>query len=452
MDENLHNPLDKLFRDSIEPLSEQPGKHVWDGVERQLDKNNAETYKRKYILFKRIAVILLFLLLSFATFNLFNNKTKNETIKDSSITRKESLSDILESTDSSVLKHNKGTNSHISSLNLPSLFNQNRKKNLLKGRLMVRIKAGASEQDMEENKGGLLPGPVSSTGLIYGPIKDYEYRHNIFSLQMIQHPGTGIIDTATVHSNHLVEKANKHNKLSQHFDITAFAAPEFANYILEDDQINNYENRGVIEKREQHLFSYSAGLLVGYNLSAKFRLQSGLTWSSSNINIDPEEIYAVKDNSGNIKFRYTTSSGYGYILPSFSSSPSIGDSLSTRTSIHNLQFISIPVIAQYKFALKKFSLNPGVGMVFNFLAKATLKTEVNDGMNSEKETLTNLNALKKFNYSLLVSSELQYQVSKSWFVIAMPYFKFDLNPINNGNVVETYPHNIGLGMGIMRKL
>ena len=74
MDENLHNHIDKLFRDSIEPLSELPGKHVWDNIEQQLDKNNAEKYKRKYIIYKRAAVVLVFLLLSVAMFNLIDDR------------------------------------------------------------------------------------------------------------------------------------------------------------------------------------------------------------------------------------------------------------------------------------------------------------------------------------------------------------------------------------------
>ena len=140
------------------------------------------------------------------------------------------------------------------------------------------------------------------------------------------------------------------------------------------------------------------------------------------MNVNPEKIYAVNDNAGKVEFRYNISSGYSYILPSFSSSPSVGDSLYTRTSIHNLQFIGIPVIVQYKLIHKKFSLNPGVGIVFNFLTKAILKTEVNDDMNSEIEFITKLNGLKKFNYCFLISSELQYQLSKSWSAIATPYF------------------------------
>ena len=139
-------------------------------------------------------------------------------------------------------------------------------------------------------------------------------------------------------------------------------------------------------------------------------------------------------------------------MPSFSSSPAIGDSLYTRTSVHTLQFISIPVIARYKFVLKKFSLDPGIGIAFNFLTKASLTTEVNDDTNSESEVITKLNGLKKINYSFLFTSELQYQVSKKWSFIAAPYFKYALAPINNGSIVKTYPYNIGLGIGVMRQL
>ena len=221
---------------------------------------------------------------------------------------------------------------------------------------------------------------------------------------------------------------------------------------MEDDETNHYENKQVIQKRETHLLSYAAGVLISYNVNKRISLQSGITWSSSNINIDPNKIYAVKDNSGDIKYRYNTSSGYGYILPSFSSSPAIGDSLYTRTSVHTLQFISIPLVARYRFIHKKFSLDPCIGIAFNFLTKASLTTEVNDDTNSENEVITKLNGLKKINYSFLFTSELQYQASKKWYFIAAPYFKYALAPINNGSVVKTYPYNIGLGIGVMHRL
>ncbi len=38
MDENLHNEIDDLFRDAIQPLSELPAKQVWENIEQQLDK------------------------------------------------------------------------------------------------------------------------------------------------------------------------------------------------------------------------------------------------------------------------------------------------------------------------------------------------------------------------------------------------------------------------------
>lgn len=451
MDENLHNDLDKLFHDSIEPLSELPEKHVWENIEQQLDKDNAEKYKRKFIIWRSIAGIFILLLLSFATFNLINNndKIKNVTGMDNSIIKKDRPSD---SSDSSINNYRQRSRLNHSSVTIP-FFNQNRKSHSLKQKWIVKIKNGSTGQELPAYQDIQQAQAANSTKPVREAIVNNINENGLFNTSLFQDQGMKMKDLNTPIISHLILKANKKsNHIFPRSFFTVFAAPEFANYTLEDDETNHYENKQVIQKRETHLLSYAAGVLISYNINKKFSLQSGITWSSSNINIDPDKIYAAKDNSGTVKYIYNTSSGYGYILPSFSLSPQIGDSLYTRTSVHTLQFISIPVLARYRFVHKKFSLNPGVGIAFNFLTKASLTTEVNDNTSSESEVITKLNGLKKINYSFLLSSELQYQVSKKWAFIAAPYFKYALAPINNGNVVKTYPYNIGIGFGVEHKL
>ena len=121
MNEDLHNDLDKFFRDSIEPLRKLPGKHVWESIEKQLDKKKD---KRKYMLFKTTGVVLLLLLLCFATFNVTNNKMKNGAINVSTATKTSKLSDRLNITDSSLNKYNKGMKQQNSSGNDAFLDNQ----------------------------------------------------------------------------------------------------------------------------------------------------------------------------------------------------------------------------------------------------------------------------------------------------------------------------------------
>ncbi len=266
------------------------------------------------------------------------------------------------------------------------------------------------------------------------------------NVQLPQFPFSNSKDVSTALA--VVNKIQKNKfKNSRRFSLTAYAGPAFAGYNLEDDELNQYDNKQLIQDREEHELSFSTGVLIGYRINEKLALQTGAVYSSSNISINPSKIYAEISNAGDIKYRYNTSSGYSYLLPEFSSSPQIGDSLLTRTSNHSLDYLSIPLIAKYRFGNKKFNFSSGVGFSFDFLTKATLTTEFENALNREIETTTTLEGLQKLGYSFLLTPELQYQISGKWSMSATPYFKYALTPINKDNVVKTYPYTIGLGIG-----
>lgn len=79
MSENLHD-IDKLFRDAIERHEDMPSEKLWDAVDAGLDKNNVIHIKRKYNNLKRIAAVLVLLLLSVVGYEIFKTKTGTEGI------------------------------------------------------------------------------------------------------------------------------------------------------------------------------------------------------------------------------------------------------------------------------------------------------------------------------------------------------------------------------------
>jgi len=449
MTENIHNGIDKLFHDSIEPLTELPGGQVWDNIRQQVYKDNAEKYKRKYLLFKSIAsVLLLLLLLAFGVFFTFDYN--NPTITKTSLPNKDAPGYITSNTDNTT----RNKNYQNGNVNSDFLNHKNKKELPIGKKRIVIIKNGnTTERDLSPGEDVQMT-RVINTMEFYSTARTSTSDDIQFTrLQAIRSPDSKTTDSIKTNVKSLIKISNnKNDKIARRLFFTVFATPEISNYTLQDDEKNYYENKQIIQKREKHLFSYSAGILISYALNVKFTLQSGFTYSSSYINIDPNKIYAVKSNSSDVKFRYNTSSGYGYILPSFSSSPAIGDSLYTRTSVHTLQSISLPVIMRYNFRLKKFSLNPGIGIALNFLTKARLKTEVNDNTSSESEVITKLKGLKNINYSFLFIPELELQVSKRWGFTASPYLKYAITPINNGSVVKTFPYDLGLGFGLKHQL
>lgn len=83
MSENLHD-IDKLFRDAVEGHEDMPSGKVWESIDAGLDKSNVVHIKRKYNNLKRIAAILLLLLLSVVGYEIFktNSAGNKETAGD----------------------------------------------------------------------------------------------------------------------------------------------------------------------------------------------------------------------------------------------------------------------------------------------------------------------------------------------------------------------------------
>ena len=69
MDENLHN-IENLFRDGLEGNEELPSLNVWNGIDNALDKDNVVSIKKKYTKMKRVAILLLLLVLGFSVYEL----------------------------------------------------------------------------------------------------------------------------------------------------------------------------------------------------------------------------------------------------------------------------------------------------------------------------------------------------------------------------------------------
>ena len=73
MDENLHN-IENLFRDGLEDNEEIPPPHAWKDIDNTLNKDNVVSINKKYTAMKRVAVLLLLLLLGFSIYELTNKR------------------------------------------------------------------------------------------------------------------------------------------------------------------------------------------------------------------------------------------------------------------------------------------------------------------------------------------------------------------------------------------
>lgn len=512
MDENLHN-IEDLFHSALDDNDETPSQNVWDIVDKRLDKDNIVSIKRKYTNLKRIAILLLFLLVSFVLFDVYKTNTlpkgDNFAKNDDGIkSDKQTKANTTRGTDS---EKNTETNSFVitdTSNNIdtkkdePSLENvtannqklinqqqdvpfyntqlkrrnkvekiypsksikenpedltsDHKKKRNTKGSYRIKItnpnpvedRESADQNDYTNNQIPYLP--KQNTRLLEGDklkAKDSTDTKKISTLIVSAKP-----KAADSSNNSIAKTASKKTSKPSRFSFTPFFSPDIAWYRLQDDKKGQPDNASEIGKEERHEFSYTYGVLADYKINKHWGLQSGVTLSNTNITVEPKTIYAQRDNTGSVKYRINTSSGYGYVLPSFSSNPAIGDSLYAFTSTHSLQYIGIPLAITYNIKKGKFKFNALAGIAANILTKAKLEATLEKGFNNSIETLDNIRGLKKVYFSGLAGIGVDYKLTKKTSLVFAPTMRFALNSINKDAPVKSYPMAFGLSVGLKIEL
>jgi hypothetical protein len=227
------------------------------------------------------------------------------------------------------------------------------------------------------------------------------------------------------------------------WSITPYFSQELAGYNLADHDSLGARGKE-IDKKQTSLSSASAGILAGFQLTKKWLLQTGFVYAWSRGLSNPSTAYAVADNNGNIKYQLNTISGYGYLAPASAA----GDSVKTGQVSSRLHYLSVPVIASYTFRKGRFAFLAGAGVMTNFLSGATVQSRIEGTPASQPESLVTLYGLRKVNYSLLIKTEMQFNIRATWSLNLMLTSKNTLSAINTNPHYSTYPYYMGLGLGL----
>lgn len=489
MDRNLPD-IEKIFKSALEDEEEMPAPEVWTAIDNILDKDNVVSIKKKYENVKKVAFLLFFMLLGLSIYELEKpSVNKNNNFSGKEIVSEKSNGENVKEENNILPSKSEGQGS--STTDLKSLPNNSlgfeepakAEPAKLSSVLTEDTKRARDDKRTIFNTELLQPQRVAADNSIAAVeneinkehkekfvirdmklekpflLKDYNAlpaersnRSNLDSINTIiipRSPAPIKIAPGIFNKNSIaVSTKTKKGKLSA-FSVNIFFSPDFASYRLHDNVSGNNSGEATeIEKNERHEFSSTTGALIEYRAKKNWSIQSGLTYSNTNITVAPKTIYARADNSGSIKYLLNTSSGYGYVLPSFSNNPKVGDSLYAFTSTHTLQYLSLPVAIKYTITKGKVSLSAMAGAAVNRLIKGKVETSVEDGTNNEPEVADKLQGLKKVYFSGLTGFGINYQLYKKAAITFAPVYRFALNSINKDAAVKSYPNSIGLTTGI----
>ncbi len=497
MSQDLHN-LDEIFKLAYQRSEETPSIDVWDKINANINKNDAVKYKRRFIAWKRTAFILILLMTGSILYESGIFKFQAVRTGDGNIGKKLNLlykeKPLAPGSNNTVLNNSKNASSNPKEINehhdkkgnanhsvssYDEFFSQEKNQisetplhelnntqeirsklspNRLEGRgnissSRVKIISGTEEVNIKNksnhfqvNKNQLM----NKFGFLLLPQEKNSFEKIVVTfvdgLRQLQSPFTKDFWN---NSNAKTNKGETIKYSKPFWTITAFISYQRVGYRLDSDWPMNITN---IKHREVHEPSSYSGLLFDRQLKKQWSLQTGFTYSNTQIGISPQKMYALQGTSGNVAYKYVTSSGYAYIKPAFGAPPVVGDSLTTTDAKHTLQYISVPGIIKYQIGKKKFSVIPGVGLEANVLASAKLETELRDASNLEIISINKLKGTKSFNWSFIAEAEFQYQVNKRIAVHLRPVFRDAISPITKNNLVQTFPYSFGLGFGVKYRL
>ncbi len=450
MNENLHDS-DDFYKNAYRQFEEEPSADVWEKINAGLDKKDAESYKKSAIGWKRLSLLLLLLLICLSIYKLNTRRAPNHLAKTKGKVSGKAM--VYENNNENKEPVNK--NATISKEQFRSKDVKNNTTATARKQYTLFIKP---PDDLHRQ----TPIVNNNFDQINNPIQ-FMHQLNLLPVEKVNTPVTPSPDLnkslpsfALAKSNPLIDTKNpvaqqtkkKETKPSR-FSITAFFSPDLASYSLKDNGMSNQpDNASQIKKTERHEFSSTSGLLIDYTLNKRWTLQSGLTFSNTNITLDPKTIYARADNNGDLKYRLNISSGYDYLSPSSQPAPSMGDSLKVTATTHKLRYIGIPIAVKYSISKGKFKIEAITGIAVNCLTIGKLETEIQRGPNNETDILNKIQGLKSIYFNGLAGIGAEYRMTYKFSFILMPTVRFALNPINKSGIVKTYPNSVGLVGGL----
>ena len=449
MHKDLHDP-DDFFRSAYKQFEDIPSADVWKKINANLDKKDADSNRKKFILWRGIAIFLVFILTGFILFDAGVFKSGAGYSDDDAGSQKSNQAGLIPKKEVSnhkspnpvkrevLLRDEKVLTKKFNGVNYFPL-----KQNVFDN---INVKPGAGTENTEKITNLFLDKNESLLREEINPIPLNE-KNTTESPSPELKARTPLPIMLNFALNTAIKKHEKDIFFAPYWSLTAFVSNDRANYKLDSDLPGNITS---IKHREVHEPSFSGGILATRQFTEHWGLQSGIIYSHTAIGISQQKIYAFQDPAGDIAYRYITSSGYAYIKPANAVPPSTGDSLNTLEAKHTLKQIIVPLSAKYRIGKNKLSVTPGSGIEANFFTSANVEIEI-ENPNSEIVFINKLRGAKSFYLSATLDADLQYKLTDKVSLNLQPSFRHALSPITDDNVVETFPYGLSIRAGVTYK-
>lgn len=224
-------------------------------------------------------------------------------------------------------------------------------------------------------------------------------------------------------------------------------------------EANFFNDASLPNTNESGVISYAGGINVGYKLTERLKVYSGVVYSeigqvASDVYINENQSRAneyleINTSMGNIE---TNTSSYNLVNSVSEEMVAPSDNLSTdwaylSNSINSkvyqyIEFVEVPLLLKYKLIDRRLDMHLLGGMSTSFVVGNQSLLEYDETKYEIGETEN----IQTVNYNSTVGLGVEYALNKKLSMSLEPTFKYALNSINTD--YKVYPYSFAVFTGI----
>ena len=410
--------IDRVFQENLKDLEIYPSKKVWNNIEFALSD---KPKKRTIALWRRLSGVAVILILFLAGGYFYYNSTLNITIENPV-----SKSNIKEVDNKAQIPIDQKTNN--SEIKLAQTQNKN------------------SVDPLEKEKPIFVKKPnnnvIITSANISSVYTNIDNKYIVDKNDFIDQLNT--IEELTANNDNIIEEKTP---ISKKWSVGPTIAPVFYNTLQNGSPVSDNLSQSSTTSDD----ALSIGVKVNYQISNKFFIQSGinkveLAYNTNDVNASISRTKNAYSNINTDKSGVILSpvvNNQNIILPAANDLNKSNISGDLNQSIEYFEF---PLEMKYNLYDKKLGLN----LVGGFSTLILTKNSVSIVSQNSVTDLGQANNLNDFNFSGNLGVDLDYKISKSWYLNVAPMFKYQFNTYSN-NSGNFRPYYFGVYSGLNYK-
>ncbi|MGI9530122.1 hypothetical protein [Lutimonas sp.] len=416
--------IDRVFQENLKDLEIYPNKRVWNNIEGSL---HGKTTKSSVALWKKLGGIAA-MLAAIITSGLFyfNNDTNSQ------------ITTPVSSTESKTEKIQFETP-------LTPVFVQP-KAELAENKDEIKIDRKSGKTIFIKQPNNKVIVTDNEIASIYSTIEDkYVVDKNVLMEGMDDMEDMNETQSIAARINEIPATTKEIDPIDKKWSVGPTVAPVFYNSLQNGSPLND----ALSENTKSSDNALSIGVRVNYQVSNKFFIQSGvnkveLAYNTKNVNA---LISSSKNSFNNIN---TDKSGV-ILTPASNLSNSGSQNELNKSSVNgdlnqSIEYFELPIEMKYNLYDKKVGLN----LVGGFSTLILSNNSVSMVTQNDVTDLGDANNLNDLNFSGNLGVDLDYKISKSWYLNVAPMFKYQFNTYS-GNSGNFRPYYFGLYSGLNYK-